>query len=71
MRHRLVVKAAGFRTETDWITFDADRELLVKLEKGSGTHERDKPTGTQPRTTPDGKPIYKGTKGKLITEFPE
>jgi hypothetical protein len=72
VRHRLVVKAAGFRTESDWITFDADRELVVKLEKGSGTHERTKPpvTAAQPHDN-DGKPIYKGTKGKLITEFPE
>ena len=51
--------------------------LTIKLEKGSGTHERTKPPTAQnsepetPNLGPDGKPIYKGTKGKLITTFPE
>jgi eukaryotic-like serine/threonine-protein kinase len=77
VRHRLVVKAAGYRTEAEWIIFDDNKAIDVTLQKGSGTHERSntKPaetkTETKPTTGPDGKPIYKGTKGKLITEFPE
>jgi serine/threonine-protein kinase len=74
MRHRLVVKAPGYRTEAEWIIFDGDKTIDVTLQKGSGTHERSnvKPPDAKPDTKPtDGKPIYKGTKGKLITEFPE
>ena len=69
-----MIKANGYRSETEWITFDSDKELVVKLEKGSGTHERVKPTAQNPappEVGPDGKPIYKGTKGKLITTFPD
>jgi serine/threonine-protein kinase len=69
VKHRIVVKAPGYRTEAEWITFEADRDLEIKLEKGGGTHERGtKPVAATPET---GKPIYKGTKGKLITDFPD
>jgi eukaryotic-like serine/threonine-protein kinase len=76
VRHRLVVKASGYRTESEWVIFDGDKDLQIKLEKGSGTHERNKPVAQTPENSgsplgPDGKPIYKGTKGKLITTFPE
>jgi eukaryotic-like serine/threonine-protein kinase len=89
-RHRIEVKAPGYRTEAQWVTFDADRNLEIALVRGSGTHEAKvklpapppttapptvatpttKPAET-PKTKPDEKPVYKGTKGKLITEFPE
>jgi hypothetical protein len=64
VRHHLTVKAAGYRSESQWIVFDADHELTVTLEKTIDTAKR-------PPETKAGKPIYKGTKGKLITTFPE
>jgi serine/threonine-protein kinase len=72
VKHRLTVKAAGYRSESEWLTFEADRTVTIALQKGSGTHEK-KPTETaqQPEVDTHGKPIYKGTKGKLITTFPE
>jgi hypothetical protein len=72
VRHRLVVKANGYRSESQWITFDNDRDLIVKLEKGSGAPEQPQQKDQKkPESAPEGKPIYKGTKGKLITTFPE
>jgi serine/threonine-protein kinase len=62
LRHRLVVKAPGYRSEARWIAFDADRDLDIALVKGAGG------AATTDTKSP---PIYKGTKGKLITEFPE
>jgi serine/threonine-protein kinase len=105
VKHRLTAKLSGFRTESDWITFDADRAIALTLTKGSdpvGTKKLPSPPPTTPdrpttpgptpttspkateptaptgkdKTAPDKpdkgeKPVYKGTKGKLITEFPE
>jgi hypothetical protein len=72
VKHRLTVKAAGYRSESEWITFDGDRALTITLQKGSGSHEK-KPDSAPKEAEVDthGKPIYKGTKGKLITTFPE
>jgi hypothetical protein len=108
VRHSLLVKAPGYRAETQWISFGADSNLDIALQKGSGSHERKvalpapppvagepkpapetkpevkvakpeskpepKPAAkaeTKPDAKPEAKPVYKGTKGKLITEFPE
>jgi serine/threonine-protein kinase len=97
LRHRIEVKASGFRSEAEWVTFEQDRALEIALVKGSGTHESSKhaklpapPPSTAPapvaaapskpepkaeskkeeKADPNTK-IYKGTKGKLITDFPE
>jgi len=99
LKHRLTAKLAGYRTESDWLTFDADRTVSLTLQKGSDPVGKKLPTPPpatpdKPPTTPDKpptkgteptardktatdkpdkgeKPVYKGTKGKLITEFPE
>jgi serine/threonine-protein kinase len=97
VRHRLEVRAPGFRSDSRWLTFESDAELSVALEKGAGAHEhRDahKPAAAvelprppaapsaapveKPKTAPKPveekadakKPIYKGTKGKIITDYP-
>ena len=101
VRHEIVVKAPGHRSESQWVTFEADRTVEVTLQKGSGTHESkkvalptlpkapdekaatpaEKPTvAEKPAQKPvekaaekkpdDGKTIYKGTKAKILTDFP-
>ena len=109
VEHHLVAKAAGHQSESQWITFAADRELELTLPeehattgKPASTHHAakapvalpklddhaqpaatrpaptvaqpapaTKPAGAQSPTAPAGeKNIYKGTKGKLITDFP-
>jgi serine/threonine-protein kinase len=78
LRHRLLARAPGYRSEAEWVTFDADRALDLHLQRGAGSHER-KPaapadehraaaTGARPEP---GKPVYKGTKGTLITDYPD
>jgi serine/threonine-protein kinase len=95
VKHRLTARLAGYKTETDWITFDSDRTIALSLQKGSDVPTKGKlpslptttgdPKATDPKATDHGKtavdkpdkpdkpekPVYKGTKGKLITEFPE
>ncbi len=86
--HRVVARAPGYRGEAEWVTFDGDRAIDLKLAKGHGSHERKTtttattttqaaPNGTavttkNPTNHPDpGKPVYKGTKGTLITDYPD
>jgi hypothetical protein len=86
LRHRLVVKAPGHRSEAEWLVFDGDHTLDIQLARGAGAldvegHKRAAAFPTTPPVhagTPthsahssDPKPVYRGTKGKLITEFPE
>jgi serine/threonine-protein kinase len=105
LRHRVEVKAPGFRSESEWVTFEQDRSLEYSLQKGSGTHEgaskrvkppspgvspmpvkvatpapapapapaptvKPAPAPAPPPKQEDNSKIYKGTKGKLITDFP-
>ena len=39
VRHELVVKAAGYRTERLWVVFDGDHDYNVPLKKGHGEHK--------------------------------
>ena len=95
VRHRVVVKARGHRSEAAWVLFDEDRELEYALKRGSGTHEGEaggqRPTSDKTAAVPTSSPspssppsaqpgsaeteptttTYKGTKGKLITTFPD
>jgi len=77
VRHHLVVSAPGYRTEGQWVTFDADRAIEVKLARGSGSTDRKPPRPApqpqpQPQPQPDDKtPVYKGTKPPLITNYPQ
>ena len=61
-RHKLEARAPGHKSEAQWIEFDRDRNVDVAL----GVV----PKVVAPVVKNDGKPIYKGTKGKLITDFP-
>ena len=39
VRHELVVKAAGYRSERMWVVFDGDHDYNVPLKKGHGEHK--------------------------------
>jgi eukaryotic-like serine/threonine-protein kinase len=76
--HELVARAPGYKTQTRSVTLDGDRALtlaLVKADGGKPQAQKTPATEPHPPTTPatkdDGKTIYKGTKGTLITDFPE
>jgi serine/threonine-protein kinase len=94
VRHTLVVKAPGYKSESQLVTFDGDHAIEVALERGKdpkpGTGKPgpqvkvDPPKPPDPQKPPEvvkgdppkpdpgkGKVIYKGTKGTLITDFPE
>jgi len=67
-RHKLEARAPGHKSEAQWIAFDHDRSVDVALGAAPA-----RPVAASPAKKPeptDGKPIYKGTKGKLITDFP-
>ncbi len=67
-RHKLEARAPGHRSEAQWIAFDHDRAVDVSLGLAPA---RAAAPGPAKKTEPaDGKPIYKGTKGKLITDYP-
>jgi serine/threonine-protein kinase len=118
-KHHVMVKAAGYKPDSQWITFDEDRKIEVSLQRELAppvaAHEHkgakpaakptpprvteSKPVAPPPATKPpavapapspppapppaapapavakpehkNDKPVYKGTKGKLITDFPE
>ncbi|HEY7957792.1 MAG TPA: serine/threonine-protein kinase [Polyangia bacterium] len=79
-RHHLVASAPGYRSEARWVSFDADRAIALTLHRGSGTHEESarrpqaakepEPAAKPAKLGTDGKPVYKGTKGSLITDNP-
>ncbi len=82
VRHRLQAKATGYQNQAQWIAFDGDHELTLTLLRVPPPHEAEahphghdaKAVAGDPKgdaKTDNGKPVYKGTKGKLITEFPE
>jgi serine/threonine-protein kinase len=64
-RHKLEAKAPGHKSEAQWIEFDKDRAVDVELGRVVA-----KPAAAAKKPADDGKPVYKGTKGKLITDFP-
>ena len=71
-QHKLEARAPGHKTEAQWIAFDHDRRIDLQLGRAPkpaapATAAR---TGPSPPSSDDGKPIYKGTKGKLITDYP-
>jgi serine/threonine protein kinase len=65
--HKLEARAGGHRSEVQWIAFDHDRTLDLALGKAIA---RPSPPDDKAKKPDDGRPVYKGTKGKLITEFP-
>ena len=65
--HKLEARAGGHKSEVQWIAFDHDRSLDVALGKAVA---RPSPPDDKGKKPEDGRPVYKGTKGKLITEFP-
>ncbi|MCU1282736.1 MAG: Serine/threonine protein kinase, partial [bacterium] len=71
-RHKLEARAPGHKGEAQWIAFDHDRTVDVALgvatAKAKGSAAATSVVGKQ--VPDDGKPVYKGTKGKLITDFP-
>jgi serine/threonine-protein kinase len=73
--HRLVVRAHGYKSETLAPVFDRDRDIEVRLVRETESAPPQKlpvaPPPTVKTDPPDDKPVYKGTKAKLITEFPE
>jgi hypothetical protein len=72
-RHRVEASLAGFRSEVSWITFDADRDVAIKLVRGHGKREERAPAAAAapaPSATRHDS-AYHGTHGKLITDFPE
>ena len=66
-RHKLEAHAAGHKSEVEWIAFDSDRSVDLALGKQSAPKVVNVPPAQPPS---DGRPIYKGTKGKLITDYP-
>ena len=100
VRHHLEISAAGYKPQSQWVAFDADRTLVITLDKELtppsphvATHGSI-PTPPRPTTRPpplathagsatlptpkppeatgsDGKAVYKGTKGSMITEYPQ
>ncbi len=66
-RHKLEARAPGHKSEAQWISFDRDRTVDVEL--GRVAAKPAAPAAHKP-VADDGKPVYKGTKGKLITDFP-
>jgi hypothetical protein len=64
-RHKLEARAAGHKSEAQWIAFDHDHSLDLALGRAVA-----RPSAPEPKKPDDGKPVYKGTKGKLITDFP-
>lgn len=67
-RHKLEARAPGHKTEAQWIEFDHDRSVDVAL--GVVTPRPAAPVAAKKPEPADGRPIYKGTKGKLITDYP-
>ena len=66
-RHKLEARAPGHKSEAQWIAFDHDHNVDVAL----GALPRVAAPASPPKKpADDGKPVYKGTKGKLITDFP-
>jgi serine/threonine-protein kinase len=68
-RHKLEARAPGHKSEAQWIAFDHDRSVDVALGAAPARPAAAASPAKKPEPT-DGKPIYKGTKGKLITDFP-
>jgi hypothetical protein len=65
-RHKLEARAPGHKSEAQWIAFDHDHTVDVEL-----VHVVAKPAApSAKKPADDGRPVYKGTKGKLITDFP-
>ena len=58
-------RAPGHKSEAQWIAFDHDHNVDVAL----GNLPRPA-APVAAKKADDGKPVYKGTKGKLITDFP-
>ncbi len=82
VRHHVMARATGYQNQAQWLAFDTDHELTMTLlrapaivphEQVRHDHETkvDATNVAKPDVKSDGKPVYKGTKGKLITEFPE
>ena len=77
--HELTAKAPGWKTQTRTVTLDRDRAVELALVRDARPRphatSESTPPPAQPRPAtpvePPGKPVYKGTKGNLITEFPE
>ena len=66
-RHKLEARAPGHKPDAQWIAFDHDRSVDVALGLAGRTAA---PVVVKKQVPDDGRPVYKGTKGKLITDFP-
>ncbi|HEX8951131.1 MAG TPA: hypothetical protein VF945_04765, partial [Polyangia bacterium] len=69
-RHKLEARAPGHKSEAQWIAFDHDRSVDVELGRAAVARPVAPAAPKKPVVGDDGKPVYKGTKGKLITDFP-
>jgi hypothetical protein len=67
-RHKLEARAPGHKSEAQWIAFDHDHNVDVAL--GAIPVRQSVASPVKKAEPSDGKPVYKGTKGKLITDFP-
>ncbi|MGZ3439911.1 MAG: serine/threonine protein kinase [Polyangia bacterium] len=69
-RHKLEARAPGHKSDAQWIEFDHDRTVDVALGVAPAPARMPPASITKKQVPDDGKPVYKGTKGKLITDFP-
>jgi serine/threonine-protein kinase len=84
--HQIVAQAPGYKKDARTLVLDRDHALDVALEReamparpkphplaqpGKPPATAQPPSQPQVKTDESGKPIYKGTKGTLITDFPE
>jgi serine/threonine protein kinase len=69
-RHKLEARAPGHKSDAQWIAFDHDRAVDVALGMAPAAGTKTPPSVGKKQVPDDGRPVYKGTKGKLITDFP-
>jgi serine/threonine protein kinase len=69
-RHKLEARAPGHKSDAQWLAFDHDRAVDIALGTAPAPGRSAPPVVIKKQVPDDGKPVYKGTKGKLITDFP-
>jgi serine/threonine-protein kinase len=77
LRRQLVARAPGYRTSSQWIALDRPQEIAVRLEPDRPAAPKP-PTGGAQKTTngatstpAEERPVYKGTRPKILTTFPD
>jgi serine/threonine-protein kinase len=77
LRRKLVARAPGYRTSSQWIALDRPQEIAVRLEPDRPAAPKP-PTGGAQKTTngatsspAEERPVYKGTRPKILTTFPD